>query len=421
MIDVHPVTISLNEKCQTYSSTFQTSEQFQAGWQSVLKTAYGRAELSCGCKGRGAKRLAVKYYEGSDSFSLARFSLTGGQHAQDCQYYSASPSQSGQCGDASGVIDQRFDGSVKIRLEIAVLERGEIAAPAGPSKKPSDRAPSTKQSSIKLLGLLHYLWEEAGLNQWKPGFAGKRRASLCYWWVNNAADNVWAGQVKLVDLLLLPAFGAETREADRNRSRAATALQAKHRMLLIAPLAAFTQERFEAMSRQLTISGFHGVPRTFMQAGLWDSTVRRFSNAVAAWRTGHATVAIAQVELKQGSKGVYASAIDMALMSVTAEFVPVDSSYERMVAGKLVEQGRSFLKPMRYDAAADQVLPDFILTDTPREMPLEVFGRDDTGYLRRKEEKVAYYDRLYGKDGWWSWDASTNSSAASLPPFPARG
>lgn len=421
MIDVHPVTISLNDKRQTYTASFQTGEQFQTGWQSVLKAAYGRAELYCGCKGRGAKRLAVKYYEGSDSFSLARFSLTGGQHAPDCQYYSASPSQSEQGGGSSRVIDQRPDGSVKIRLEIAMIERGEVAAPAVSSKTPTDRAPSAKQSSMKLLGLLHYLWEEAGLNQWRQAFAGKRRPSLSYWWINNAADNVWAGQVKLVDQLLLPAFGAETREAERNRSRAAAALQAKHRMVLIAPLAAFTPERFEAMARQLKIGGFHGMPIAFMQAGLWDSTVRRFPSALAGWRSGHSTVAIAQVELKQGAKGVYASVIDMALMSVTAEFIPVESSHERVVADKLVEQGRAFLKPMRYDAGTDQVLPDFILTDTPREVPLEVFGRDDAEYLRRKEEKRVYYDQQYGKDGWWSWDACANGAASSVPPFPARG
>lgn len=358
MNDVHPVTVTLNDKTQTFSSSFQTDEQFQNGWQSVLKAAYGRADLRCGCKGRGSKRLAVKYYEGSDTFSIARFSLTGGQHAPDCQYYSANPAQCGEGGDTSGVIDQRPDGSIKIRLEIAMLERSDAAAPAGPAKAPLDRAPSAKQSSMKLLGLLHYLWEEAGLNQWEPAFAGKRRASLSYWWINNAADNVWAGQVKLVDQLLLPAFGAEAREAERNRMRAAAALQAKHRMLVIAPLAAFSQERFDAMARQLKIGGFHGMPTAFMQNGLWDSTVRRFPNAMAGWCNGHGTVVIAQVELKHGGKGVYASVIDIALMSITAEFVPVESSYERTGADMLVKQGRSFMKPMRYDAGAELVLPD---------------------------------------------------------------
>lgn len=98
-------------------------------------------------------------------------------------------------------------------------------------------------------------------------------------------------------------------------------------------------------------------------------------------------MAIAQVEVKQGAKGGYASVIDLALIGITGEFIPVESSYERTVADLLVLQERSFTKPLRYDAESDQVLPDFILTDTAREVPLEVFGRDDAKYLARKDEK----------------------------------
>lgn len=418
MIDVHPVIITLNERTRTYTAGFQIDTQFESGWQSVLKTAYGRAELRCGCRGVGAKRLAVKYYEGSDQFSLARFSLTGWQHAQDCQYYSANPAQSGLGAYAQGVIDQRPDGSVKIRLNVSMLERPDVA-PTGSTRSTFKlRNPSAKQSSMKLLGLLHYLWDEAGLNQWKPGFAGKRRSSLAYWWINNAADNVWAGDVKLADLLLLPAFGGDTRDAQRNRTRAALALQHKNRMLIIAPLAAFSQEQSVAMASQLKIGGFHGMPRPFMQTGLWESTMRRFPSALASWRNGLGTVAIAQIELKQRTKGVVASVIDLALMSITAEFVPVESSFERMVAELLVKQGRSFTKPLRYDAGTEQVLPDFILTDTATEVPLEVFGRNDADYLKRKEEKAAYYTEQYGRAGWWSWDALARSSPSDVPPFP---
>ena len=138
---------------------------------------------------------------------------------------------------------------------------------------------------------------------------------------------------------------------------------------------------------------------------------------LAGWRSGNGTVAIAQVELKQGAKGVYSSVIDLALMSITGELIPVESSYERTVADLLVVQGRSFTKPLRYDAESDQVLPDFILTDTAREMPLEVFGRDDAKYLARKEEKRHHYEAHYGADGWWSWDAAAGTASA-VPPFP---
>lgn len=207
MIDLHPLTITLNQRTRTYTAGFQTEPQFESGWQSVLETAYGRAEVRCGCRGVGLERLAVKYYGGLNQFSLARFSRTGCQHAQDCQYYSANPAQSGQGAYAQGVVDQWPDGSVKIHLKISMLERPDVAPwdrQGGASKL---RTPAAKQPYMKLLGFLHYLWDEAGLNHWKPGFAGKRRSSLAYWRINNAADNVWAGDVKLADLLLRPAFG----------------------------------------------------------------------------------------------------------------------------------------------------------------------------------------------------------------------
>ena len=89
-----------------------------------------------------------------------------------------------------------------------------------------------------------------------------------------------------------------------------------------------------------------------------------------------------------------------------------------MVAELLVKQGRSFTKRLRYDAGIEKVLLDFILTDTAKEVPLEVFGRDGADYLERKEDKPAYYNEQYGKEGWWCWDALANSSPSDVPPFP---
>ena len=272
---------------------------------------------------------------------------------------------------------------------------------------------------MKLLGLLHYLWDAAELNQWRPGFNGKRRPSLAYWLVHKAADDIWIGNVKLAHQLLLPAFGADTREAERNRDRTASALSGKRRMLVIAPLAAWNQGREPQMEQQMKIAGFHGMPIVYMQEGLWASTMRRFANAMSAWRNGTGAVAIAQIELRQGKHGIYATAIDVAIMAVTAQFIPVESSYERVVADMLVAQQRSFSKPLRFDASSAQVLPDFLLTDTPKEVPMEVFGRSDTEYLKRKAAKKVYYDDKFGAQGWWYWDAVGNDDATNVPPFPS--
>lgn len=418
MSNVHPVSITLSGVIKTYSINFQTASQFQQGWRSALKAAYGRAEVRCGCSGKGAKRLAIKHYDDTDQFSLARFSMTGGEHASDCQFYSANSSLAGPGTRTINVVDLQADGSALIRLEIGMVERETPVLQSAPIRQSADRPPSVKRSSIKLLGLLHYLWDAAALNQWRPGFSGKRRPSLAYWLVHNAADDIWIGNLKLADQLLLPAFGADTREAERNRDRTASALSGKRRMLVIAPLAAWNQGREAQMEQQMKIAGFHGMPIVYMPEGLWASTVRRFANALSAWRNGIGTIVIAQIELRQGKHGIYAAAIDVAIMAINAQFIPVESSYERVVADMLVAQQRSFSKPLRFDASSEQVLPDFLITDTPKEVPMEVFGRSDTEYVKRMTAKKVYYDGKFGAKGWWYWDAAANDDARSMPLFP---
>lgn len=75
-------------------------------------------------------------------------------------------------------------------------------------------------------------------------------------------------------------------------------------------------------------------------------------------------------------------------------------SHEHTIAEKLVSEGRSSNKPLLYNQAEDDALPDFVLMDyASGEVPMEVFGQDDEDYLKRKADKTAYYDRQYGQGG----------------------
>ncbi len=96
----------------------------------------------------------------------------------------------------------------------------------------------------------------------------------------------------------------------------------------------------------------------------------------------------------KGRAIVRATMQDGALMETTADFIPVASDLERQVADHLVAEGRAFTKPLRYDADADLVLPDFVLTDTgvAAGWPMEVFGRDDADYRARRAEKCRCRD-----------------------------
>ena len=84
-----------------------------------------------------------------------------------------------------------------------------------------------------------------------------------------------------------------------------------------------------------------------------------------------------------------------------------------------MNEGRAFNKPLLYDQETDQVFPDFVLTDcVGGEVPMEVFGRNDEDYLKRKAEKTALYDARHGRGGWWFWEASAGARSEDVPPFP---
>lgn len=78
-------------------------------------------------------------------------------------------------------------------------------------------------------------------------------------------------------------------------------------------------------------------------------------------------------------------------MNVDDNWIPADSSYELTMLNYLHNQGRAFIKPLRYDASNNDVFPDFCLTDTGGHelFPIEVFGMDTASYLAvRRLKKV---------------------------------
>ena len=116
-----------------------------------------------------------------------------------------------------------------------------------------------------------------------------------------------------------------------------------------------------------------------------------------------------------------AEVIGIALMRVTPRFITVDSGYEEIIEARLCEQARSFVKPLRFDAEED-TFPDFVLTDVDgrESVPMEVFGMNTEEYAARRDAKTELYNREYGPDGWWSWDATLRDAEHSIPPFPAQ-
>ena len=111
-------------------------------------------------------------------------------------------------------------------------------------------------TKLSLRGLLHYLWDQAELTRWQPGFEGKRSWGTVRKHLLLAAENKIARGHALRSQLYVPeVFSVEQRDALNARRIAqwspAIAAPGKPQrlMLLIAELKEVVPARFEAIAR----------------------------------------------------------------------------------------------------------------------------------------------------------------------------
>lgn len=420
MTERYPVQIQKASGAQDYSAGFQTDSQYVKQWQSALRTAHqSKLPVSCGCNGTGPRRFAVRYMSGSDTYHLARYANSSEQHALDCLYYAPDPGKSGRGGYSKGVVEETNDGDLRIKLTLS-LRKQEPADTGEPQpERPSSNGSRATKPAMTLLGLLHLLWTEAELNVWAPGMKGKRDTSLIHRRLVLAASRITTHRQRLDESLVAATAQSGGDEEKSNASKVASAIRNNRRLLVVAPLAAHSQERAEGKPGYLAIRGFHGVPRLYYNTDTWAAVVRRYKRELSAWSQGKRVVAIAQTDKPSSQEA--AQALNIALMVVSDEWVPVDSSHEARIESKLRDESRRFFKPLRYDAGEDVVFPDFWLLDLPsnQAFPMEVYGLTTPKYLARKAVKTNHYATEYGPNGWWEWNAANDPNGLAIPAFPA--
>jgi len=418
---LYPIEIQLGETTRPYSPEFQTAPEYADSWKRVLVMSHNKAKVTCMCSGSGEKRLSIHYRSNSDTLHLAKFPDTGMEHSEDCTFFSEDPAMSGLGGYKRGVVQELDDGNVKIKLKVGLQQRPSKAPEESPDSapaaaKPKPAARKSSQSSMTLLGLLHYLWTQADLNVWMPGMEGKRSLGVVHFHLLKVASMTYAGKHRLASNLLIASSAPTGRQTELNKAKTMEAINRRQRLVVITPLSQYQADMESSAS--LPISGWHGIPFLNMTSEQWEVAQKRFAHELNCWMTGEQVIAIVQTDPPKPAGGsARAQIVDVALMHVTRQWIPVDSGYEAAVTAELVGQNRRFSKPLRFDSGAEQVFPDFWLIDSGEPQPMEVWGLTDPDYQARKAKKVEHYNQQYGEDGWWQWDATTGGE---IPAFPDR-
>ncbi|MFT8700203.1 MAG: DUF1173 family protein [Acetobacter orientalis] len=421
--------------------SWDADPQRAGAWQRRLAQAWGGDERPvCDCRYQGQpmglsvhRCLRQRGGEQVQVYHLARLRNQGALHHVACSFHEADPRRDGRSGYAAGVVHERDDGRIGIALRRGLRCLDVAAAPAEPAQaaRQGGGQGAVRQARMTELGVLHLLWEEAGLNRWTPRMGRARR----YWpVVREALDRaavriVPARNQTLSDRLAMIGYGDEDGPALLRETARSCGETWRILLLGIVDDIALMNGQGDQQFCSLRFDGAKTYNLRVSAAAIWHERVaRRYPMAMAALARPRAERAIrvvglvtatVRMEVTQGETVVRCRADDIALMEVEPDtLTPVSSSHELEIARALVEQRRSFVRPLRFDAGRDAVLSDFVLTDTdePRGTPMEVFGRADEAYAARRAEKARYYDEVFGQAHWWYWDAV--ASPGRWPAFP---
>ncbi len=369
--------------------------------QALLAQAYLEHERPmCRCTPDGTAMYIARI---GTRFIVKRMPDSGSLHSTRCGSYA--PEEASGLGHALGDairIDPE-SGQTTLRLGFR-LSVGERAAPdtSGPPTIADNVTTNGKRLSLR--DLLDYLWYESDLVAWSPGMAGRRHWGLVAWLLRQAAGTTRAKGYPLTERLYIPEPFRVDRKAEiaarrlnRWQKAAARPGRVQQLMVLVAELKAIEPARY---GHQMVLKHMPDAP-LFLDEQLHRKLTRRFAREIDLWNAdqhGHLIVIATFVVGRGGS----AMAEELALMPATAQWLPYDDAYAKLLLETLVDQHRRFRTTLRFTLPSAVELPTAILTD--RTEPTRLYVRDDsTG-----EDNPA-------PDREWVWHVDE-----PLPPLPRR-
>ena len=129
----------------------------------------------CMCLVDGAEMYVARL---GDGYIVKRMPDTGRRHAPDCPSYEP-PAEFSGLGQVLGsaITEDPATGETTLKLDFALARLpGRSTMPPAGGESDSVSSAGTR---LSLRGLLHYLWDQAELTRWHPGFAGKRSWQPC--------------------------------------------------------------------------------------------------------------------------------------------------------------------------------------------------------------------------------------------------
>jgi hypothetical protein len=392
---------------------------------SLLYVAGERIQCLCHGEQKDSPLLYIKCV--NEKYYLARMPKTQHLHAPVCVFsheYEINNGNSQHDAGESSYIEHE-DGTFIVKPSFHLERNLKDAALEKVGGEPKQQVDSNNASRSTLLGLLLVLWENSKNNR-HYSTDSERTWNKVAWFLDKTVQMGTIGRKKMSDIVHIPLWHKDdpNRHAFWNWTKAlANESESGDLGIIIGHVRKFamhprTQDTASKMEFSLSdvpclISLTPAAQRTLAQSFRRHIQVLTDTKQSTEKVIGIFLVTNGYRIDADGKKKRCLVANKAALMVTTSGFIPVDSHYENQMATAMIEAGRAFVKPLRYDQTQD-MLPDFIIVDEKPPIFVEVFGvTNNPEYEQRKQDKIAMY-KAHGKK-LLSWDVSKEKTTPSVP------
>lgn len=382
------------------------------GLQDALGRVYDSSERPrCMCVPGGVEMYVARHAE----FVIKRMPDSGRLHHATCPSFEPEPGTSG-LGELLGeAVVEHAPEQVEIRtaFPLARLTGRPIPHQEAVDDPASVSAPRKRMS---LRAVLHFLYDRAGFNRWYPAMAGRRSQAVIRRFLLAAAQGVTLKGGTLEERLFVPEQfrAAEAEEiGERRRRRLALLLspEADVQFKMAILIGQFNGVESTAYGRRLTVKHMPDAP-LYIDNKAWERAERAYGAILQAVDADveHKPRVLMAALIYAKRERIY-QVDSLSLMLVTDQWIPLDGLHELPLVEALQREGRSFLKPLKFDAKSSAPFPNVLLLDAgSAPVPLHV----DSPFLSAKERALKEKAVAALGPGAWLWRTD-----APLPELPA--
>lgn len=263
------------------------------------------------------------------------------------------------------IVDNPADGTTALRLGFSLSKAGNRAAPE-PSDTPADTVEASG-NKLSLRAVLHYLWDEAELTSWHPGFAGHRPWAVVYRRLLAAVDGKLVRKNPLGAALFVPEpFSADRKseiEQRRIKAWASARRQPGKATKLLIGVGEVKAIEGAGHGFKMQIRHLPGHP-WFLEEDLHRKLNKRFAEELEHWQMAEpGEVKLVAIATFSVSRAGYASVEQLSLMATDRNWLPFTGDADRTLLASAVDDGRSFRKVLAYNGSKN-AMASLIFTDT---------------------------------------------------------